>query len=238
VKKLLNEETRTTLLEFATEVHDSLERNKFINMVPVESFLRGFLEQDGKTVFEFMRNNSKNGYLSCGWSLDFVMDYLEGVIGHRPHFEFWPIMEGGDTDIGVVLRFDLEGFESLCKPCFDLRLKAEKSHQLCAYHVSHALCSVCYHSAKKEEVTYERVKHVQAGYACEGHCWHGDAEWFFAVKSEDIAKSDHLSKLNANATEIMNKRSQHLILNRNKSESNIQNEQESALKKQKVNSEQ
>lgn len=78
---LLSQETKDVLMQFAKEVHDTLEKKKFINGVSVDSFFNGFMQQDGKTVREYMRNNAANGYRNCGWSLDFTMDYLEGVIG-------------------------------------------------------------------------------------------------------------------------------------------------------------
>lgn len=50
----LSQETKDVLMQFAKEVHDSLEKGKFINMVPVDAFFSGFMQQDGKTVRNFV----------------------------------------------------------------------------------------------------------------------------------------------------------------------------------------
>lgn len=79
--KKLSQETKDVLIQFAKWVCESLRKGKFVNGITYESFFNGFMQQDGKTVREYMINNAYNGYHSCGWSLDFTLDYLEGVIG-------------------------------------------------------------------------------------------------------------------------------------------------------------
>lgn len=149
-----------------------------------------------------MRNNASNGYHFCGWSLDYTLDYLEGVIGTRPHFEFWPYMEDY-TDIGLVIRNDLSGFETKCKSCYDLRLKAETSCLMCFNHVDDALLKLGYLSEKKEDMSMIRVEHFHNSYQCQGHCFHGDAHWIFALKKEDLSFNEDLKALSERATDIM-----------------------------------
>lgn len=55
------------------------------------------------------------------------------------------------SDIVLVARNDLTGFEAKCKPCFDLRLKAETSHLMCFNHIDDSLSTIQFYSEKKEE---------------------------------------------------------------------------------------
>lgn len=107
------------------------------------------------------------------------------------------------TYIVLAIRNDLAGFEKTCKPCYDLRLKAETSHLMCFNHIDNSLSTVEYLSKKKEDITMIRVEHFHNSNHCMGHCFYGEGEWFFALKEEDLSSDESLKAMSERAKEIM-----------------------------------